>query len=102
MSFENPALNREEELLINDLSKRAMTELTLGEKEVSVLLNKTIDTIKTMARERAYWEFKASCYAKDIARLTKERDELNQELSKIRAEKALNEMTKLDQEMGLL
>jgi len=88
MSFENPALNREEELLIDDLSKRAMTELTLGEKEVSVLLNKAIDTIKTMARERAFWEFKATCYKKDITKLS--------------TEQALEKMTKLDQEMGLL
>jgi len=72
MTDQNPALNREEELLIDALFKRSTTELAIGEKKVSVLLNKAIDTIQTMARERAYWEFKASCYAKDIARLKEE------------------------------
>jgi len=88
MSFENPALNREEELLIDALFKRSMTELALGDEKVSVLLNKAIDTIKTMARERAYWQFKAECYKKDITKLS--------------TEQALEKMTKLDQEMGLL
>jgi len=88
MSFENPALNREEELLIDALFKRSMTELALGDEKVSVLLNKAIDTIKTMARERAYWQFKAECYKKDITKLS--------------TEQALEKMTRLDEDMGLL
>ena len=72
MTDQNPTLTIEEELLVDDLSKRAISELTLGEKEVHILLERSIERIQTMARERAYWEFKASCYAKDIARLKEE------------------------------
>ncbi len=69
MTDQNPALTIEEELLIDDLSK----------KEVHTLLERSIQRIQTMARERAYWEFKASCYAKDIARLKEEIERITNE-----------------------
>jgi len=72
MSIDNREFTHEEQILMDDLYKRSMTELTLGEKEVHTLIDKTIQTMQSMARERAYWQFKAECYRKDIAKLEQE------------------------------
>lgn len=76
MSNENQILTLEEELLIDALCKRALTEMPLGEKGVSDLLNKAIDTIRRTAKERGYWQFKAECYQKDLTKLNAEIDKL--------------------------
>ena len=74
-----------------------------------ILIGRAIAEIKHLRMRVADLKngFEGSCAACEPVgemnrKLVEERDELNQELSKIRAEKALNEMTKLDQEMGLL
>ena len=76
MSIDNREFTHEEQILMDDLYKRSMTELTLGEKEVHTLIDKTIQTMQSMARERAYWQFKAECYKKDVDKLDKQIDEL--------------------------
>jgi hypothetical protein len=48
----------------------------LGEKINSTLLNKAIDMIRTMAKERGYWQFKAECYKKDLTKLNADIDKL--------------------------
>ena len=59
-------LTQMEQELLDMLDKQAHTELMLGEKINSTLLNKAIDMIRTIAKERAYWQFKAECYRKDV------------------------------------
>lgn len=76
MSIDNREFTHEEQILMDDLYKRSMTELTLGEKEVHTLIDKTIQTMQSMARERAYWQFKAECYKKDLTKLNSEIDKL--------------------------
>jgi len=58
------------------LDKQAHTELMLGEKINSTLLNKAIEMIRTIAKERAYWQFKAECYKKDLIKLNADIDKL--------------------------
>ncbi|MBM3204166.1 hypothetical protein FJZ55_09725 [Candidatus Woesearchaeota archaeon] len=72
----NEELTQMEQELLDMLDKRAHTELMLGEKINSTLLNKAIDMIRTIAKERAYWQFKAECYKKDISKLSDENDKL--------------------------
>lgn len=76
MSIDNREFTNEEQILMDALYKRSMTELTLGEKEVHTLIDKTIQTMQSMARERAYWQFKAECYKKDLIKLNADIDKL--------------------------
>jgi hypothetical protein len=67
-----------------------------------ILIGRAIAEIKHLRMRVADLKngFEGSCTAcEPVGEMNRK---LNQELSKIRAEKALNEMTKLDQEMGLL
>ena len=65
-----------EQELLDMLDKQAHTELMLGEKINSTLLIKSIEMIRTIAKERAYWQFKAECYKKDLTKLNAEIDKL--------------------------
>ena len=69
-------LTQLEQELLEMLDKQAHTELMLGEKINSTLLNKAIEMIRTIAKERAYWQFKAECYKKDLTKLNAEIDKL--------------------------
>ncbi len=69
-------LTQLEQELLEMLDKQAHTELMLGEKINSTLLNKAIEMIHTIAKERAYWQFKAECYKKDLIKLNAEIDKL--------------------------
>jgi len=69
-------LTQLEQELLEMLDKQAHTELMLGEKINSTLLNKAIEMIRTIAKERAYWQFKAECYKKDLTKLNSEIDKL--------------------------
>lgn len=69
-------LTQLEQELLEMLDKQAHTELMLGEKINSTLLNKAIEMIRTIAKERAYWQFKAECYKKDLIKLNAEIDKL--------------------------
>lgn len=69
-------LTQLEQELLDMLDKQAHTELMLGEKINSTLLNKAIEMIRTIAKERAYWQFKAECYKKDLTKLNAEIDKL--------------------------
>lgn len=69
-------LTQLEQELLDMLDKQAHTELMLGEKINSTLLNKAIEMIRTIAKERAYWQFKAECYKKDLIKLNAEIDKL--------------------------
>ena len=69
-------LTQSEQELLDMLDKQAHTELMLGEKINSTLLNKAIEMIRTIAKERAYWQFKAECYKKDLIKLNAEIDKL--------------------------
>jgi hypothetical protein len=60
----NEELTQMEQELLVLLNKQAQTELMLGEKINSTLLNKAIEMIRTIAKERAYWQSKAECYKK--------------------------------------
>jgi hypothetical protein len=72
----NEGLTQTEQDLVEMLDKQAHTELMLGEKINSTLLNKAIEMIHTIAKERAYWQFKAECYQKDLTKLNAEIDKL--------------------------
>ena len=72
----NEELTQMEQELLEMLDKQAHTELMLGEKINSTLLNKAIEMIRTIAKERAYWQFKAECYKKDLIKLNAEIDKL--------------------------
>ena len=72
----NEELTQLEQELLEMLDKQAHTELMLGEKINSTLLNKAIEMIRTIAKERAYWQFKAECYKKDLTKLNAEIDKL--------------------------
>ena len=72
----NEELTQMEQELLDMLDKQAHTELMLGEKINSTLLNKAIEMIRTIAKERAYWQFKAECYKKDLIKLNAEIDKL--------------------------
>ena len=72
----NEELTQMEQELLEMLDKQAHTELMLGEKINSTLLNKAIEMIRTIAKERAYWQFKAECYKKDLTKLNAEIDKL--------------------------
>jgi hypothetical protein len=72
----NEGLTQTEQDLVEMLDKQAHTELMLGEKINSTLLNKAIDMIRTMAKERGYWQFKAECYKKDLTKLNADIDKL--------------------------
>ena len=69
-------LTQMEQELLEMLDKQAHTELMLGEKINSTLLNKAIEMIRTIAKERAYWQFKAECYKKDLTKLNADIDKL--------------------------
>jgi len=69
-------LTQLEQELLEMLDKQAHTELMLGEKINSTLLNKAIEMIRTIAKERAYWQFKAECYKKDLIKLNADIDKL--------------------------
>ena len=69
-------LTQMEQELLEMLDKQAHTELMLGEKINSTLLNKAIEMIRTIAKERAYQQFKAECYKKDLIKLNAEIDKL--------------------------
>ena len=69
-------LTQLEQELLDMLDKQAHTELMLGEKINSTLLNEAIEMIRTIAKERAYWQFKAECYKKDLTKLNAEIDKL--------------------------
>lgn len=69
-------LTQSEQELLDMLDKQAHTEFMLGEKINSTLLNKAIEMIRTIAKERAYWQFKAECYKKDLIKLNAEIDKL--------------------------
>lgn len=69
-------LTQLEQELLDMLDKQAHTELMLGEKINSTLLNKAIEMIRTIAKERAYWQFKAECYKKDLTKLNADIDKL--------------------------
>ena len=69
-------LTQLEQELLDMLDKQAHTELMLGEKINSTLLNKAIEMIRTIAKERAYWQFKAECYKKDLIKLNADIDKL--------------------------
>ncbi len=69
-------LTQLEQELLEMLDKQAHTELMLGEKINSTLLNKAIEMIRTIAKERAYWQFKAECYKKDLTKLNADIDKL--------------------------
>jgi hypothetical protein len=69
-------LTQMEQELLDMLDKQAHTELMLGEKINSTLLNKAIEMIRTIAKERAYWQFKAECYKKDLTKLNADIDKL--------------------------
>lgn len=72
----NEELTQLEQELLEMLDKQAHTELMLGEKINSTLLNKAIEMIRTIAKERAYWQFKAECYKKDLTKLNADIDKL--------------------------
>lgn len=72
----NEELTQMEQELLDMLDKQAHTELMLGEKINSTLLNKAIEMIRTIAKERAYWQFKAECYKKDLIKLNADIDKL--------------------------
>lgn len=72
----NEELTQMEQELLEMLDKQAHTELMLGEKINSTLLNKAIEMIRTIAKERAYWQFKAECYKKDLIKLNADIDKL--------------------------
>jgi hypothetical protein len=72
----NEGLTQTEQDLVEMLDKQAHTELMLGEKINSTLLNKAIEMIHTIAKERAYWQFKAECYKKDLTKLNADIDKL--------------------------
>lgn len=72
----NEELTQLEQELLEMLDKQAHTELMLGEKINSTLLNKAIEMIRTIAKERAYWQFKAECYKKDLTKLNAEIDKI--------------------------
>ena len=72
----NEELTQLEQELLEMLDKQAHTELMLGEKINSTLLNKAIEMIRTIAKERAYWQFKAECYKKDLIKLNADIDKL--------------------------
>ena len=69
-------LTQMEQELLEMLDKQAHTELMLGEKINSTLLNKAIEMIRTIAKERAYWQFKAECYKKDLIKPNADIDKL--------------------------
>ena len=72
----NEELTQMEQELLDMLDKQAHTELMLGEQINSTLINKAIDMIRTIAKERAYWQLKAECYRKDVDKLSQEIDQL--------------------------
>jgi hypothetical protein len=75
-NYMNEGLTQLEQELLVLLDKQAQTELMLGEKINSTLLNKAIEMINTIAKERSYWQFKAECYQKDLTKLNEEIDKL--------------------------
>jgi len=63
------------ELLLEELEKLAQAELTLGESRNAKAFQAAIAEIHRLKKEIAYFDFKATCYAKDVNKTAAERDQ---------------------------
>lgn len=68
------------EILLEELEKLAQAELTLGELRNAKAFQAAIAEIRKLKREVAYFDFKATCYAKDVNKTAAERDKARRTL----------------------